>query len=392
MLDQVAWILAMRDGYRNRRTRAAKRMSWLVRLVPGMAPDGGHILSVLAKNTYAIAHQQRAVEDLRNPLPWLEADVYWGTGNPATDPVREESDLVAHKPCADFILVGSAWAPRGKKARFFDAVLQVGNARKLVRVFGNRTVQLKTFGFEFSEPELFDTMPLHHGLAYGGTDSVSDPGNTYTYPRNPVGKGFVVKKEPKALHGLQLPNLEDPTQLLVPENLVLGRFQDWSRWPVPASFGPMGRNFQPRLDLAGLPPNDRDKQEWARQKSLASMPEVGAGPESVPHDSTPLLNPLFFNGAPEGQKFPLLRGDETVRLGYMDPDFPLFEFQLPDDVPTPWMNVNDEGAEELQPVLQTVVVHKETNQVTLVWRGSAYYGGPQEMAQYSNLQFGVEED
>ena len=87
----------------------------------------------------------------------------------------------------------------------------------------------------------------------------------------------------------------------------------------------------------------------------------------------------------------VLKGDETVRLDYMDPDFPLFDFQLPDDPPSPWMNVNDEGVEELKPVLQTVVVHKETNQVTLVWRGSAYYGGPQEMAQYSDLQFGAED-
>jgi hypothetical protein len=70
-------------------------MSWLTRLVPGQAPDGGHILSVLAKNTYSIAHQQRAGEDLENPLGWLEADTYWGAGNPAADPVREESDLLA---------------------------------------------------------------------------------------------------------------------------------------------------------------------------------------------------------------------------------------------------------------------------------------------------------
>ena len=100
---------------------------------------------------------------------------------------------------------------------------------------------------------------------------------------------------------------------------------------------------------------------------------------------------MFFNGAPDGQRFPFLKGDETVRLGYMDPDFPLFDFQLPDDLPSLWIEVNDEGVEGLAPVLQTVMVHKETNQVTLVWRGSAYYGGPQEMAEYSNLQFGVED-
>ncbi len=366
-------------------------MTWLTRLVPGHAPDGGHILSVLAKNTYTIAHQQTAVEDRASPLPWFEADLYWGSGNPATDAIRVESDLVAYKPCVDFILVGSAWAPRGKRAKFFDAGVQVAGANRLIRVFGDRTVQIKTFGFEFSDPESFESMPLHYGLAYGGTDSVSDPGTTYTYPRNPVGKGFLVKKDLKALHGLSLPNLEDPRQLLSADNLLVGKFADWQRMPIPQAFGPMGRNFQPRLELAGLPQDDRASQEWARQKSLAALPEVGSGPESVPPDAPPLLNPLFFNGAPEGQRFPFLKGDETVRLGYMDPDFPLFDFQLPNDTPSLWIEVNDEGLEELKPVLQTVVVHKETNQVTLVWRGSAYYGGPQEMAEYQNLQFGVED-
>ena len=366
-------------------------MTWLTRLVPGHAPDGGHILSVLAKNTYTISHQQTAVEDFANPIPWFEADLYWGSGNPATDAIRVESDLVALKPCVDFILVGSARAPRGKRAKFFDVGVQVAGANHLIRVFGDRTVQIKTFGFEFSDPESFESMHLHYGLANGGTDSVSDPGTTCTYPRNPVGKGFVVKKDPKALHGLALPNLEDPRQLLSADNLLVGKFQDWQRMPIPQAFGPMGRNFQPRLELAGLPQDDRASQEWARQKSLAALPEVGSGPDSVPPDAPPLLNPLFFNGAPDGQRFPFLKGDETIRLGYMDPDFPLFDFQHPNDPPSLWMEVNDEGVEALKAVLQTVVVHKETNQVTLVWRGSAYFGGPQEMAEYGNLQFWLED-
>lgn len=365
-------------------------MSWSSRLVPGHAPDGGHILSIVAKKTYSIAHGQTAVEDVESPIALRETDLFAGGGNPATDPLLEESDLVAYKPCVDVIVVGSAHAPRGKRARFFDAILEVGAASRFVRVFGARTVRPKTFGFEFTDPELFESMPLHYGLAYGGTDPTSEPGSVCTYPRNPIGKGFVVKKELKALYGLELPNLEDPRQVLTPDTLLVGKFERWEDMPVPQAFSPLGRNFKPRLDLAGLPLDERTAQEWDRQKQLASMPEVGANPESVPPAAPPVLNPLFFNGAPDGQRYPFLKGDETIRLSYMDPDFPLFEFKLPGEAPVLYLDANNEGAEELTPVLQTVVVHKETNQVTLTWRGSAYYGGPEEMAEWSGLEFGVE--
>lgn len=367
-------------------------MSWVTRLVPGLAPDGGHILTVLAKKTYTIAHQRLAVEDLGNPFPLFESDIFWGKGNPAADPVQVESDLVAWKPCVDVILVGSAHAPRGKRARFFDLGMQIGPAQRMLRVFGNRRIHLKTFGFDFTEPEPFETMPLHYGLAYGGTDAASDPGNTYVYPRNPVGKGFIVKKDLKALHDLALPNLEDIRQLLTPDTLLLGKYQNWESMPVPQSFGPMGRNFHPRLELSGLPMDERTAQEWERQKVIAAMPEVGAGPDSQPSSPPPALNPLFFNGAPEGQRFPFLKGDEAVRLSYMDPDFPLFEFQLPGETPALFLDADNEGPDELHPVLQTVIIHKETNQVTLTWRGSAYYGGPAEMAEWSALKFGILEE
>lgn len=365
-------------------------MTWSTRMIPGYAPDGGHILSVLAKKTYAIAHQQVAQEDLEDPIGLFEADIHYGAGNPKTDPVQVESDLVAYKPCVDFVVVGSAHAPRGKRARFFDVGAQVGAAVRMVRVFGNRTVQVKTFGFEFTEPEPFESMPLHYGLAYGGTDSVSDPGTTCTYPRNPVGKGFVVKKDLKALHGLALPNLEDPRQILTADNLLVGKFADWERMPIPQAFSPTGKNFHPRLDLAGLPLDDRTAQEWAHQQKIAAMPQVGANAD--PGAAPPVLNPLFFNGAPEGQRYPFLKGDETIRLSYMDPDFPLFEFKLPYEVPNLFLEANNEGPEELAAVLQTVVVHKQTNQVTLLWRGSCYYGGPLAMAEWTALEFGVEGD
>lgn len=367
-------------------------MTWATRMVPGFAPDGGHILSVVAKKTYRIENGQTAVEDDESPIGLHDADLFYGPGNPAKDPVMVESDLVAYKPCVDIILVGSAHAPRGKRARFFDVGMQVGAGVRMLRVFGNRTVQVKSFGFEFTEPEPFESMPLHYGLAYGGTDPSSEPGSVCTYPRNPIGKGFVVKKELKALHGLVLPNLEDPRKILTPDTLVVGKFQDWENMPIPQAFSPLGKNCQPRMDYAGMPLDDRTAAEWERQKQIMEMPEVGANPGSVPPPAPPVLNPLFFNGAPEGQRFPFMKGDEVFRLSYMDPDFPLFEFKLPGETPVLFLEANNEGPEQLKPVLQTVVVHKEANQVTLTWRGSAYYGGPEEMASWSGLEFGVEAD
>ena len=362
-------------------------MPWLTRLVPGQAPDGGYILSVLAKKTYAIAHQQECLEDKEAPVGFLEADLFWGSGDPARDAVREESDLVAFKPCADVIVIGSAWAPRGKKGRFFDAGFEIGSHQRLLRVFGNRGIQPRLLGFEFTDPEPFESMPLHYGLAYGGRDELSRPGCALTYPRNPVGRGYAMTKA--ALSGLRLPNLEDLDHLLTPETLLMGKDLGWETMPFPQALGPMGRNCHPRLNLAGLPMDARTAQEVERQQRLASMPEVGTGSVEPP-SPLPMLNPLFYNGAPPEQRFPSLSGSEIVRLRHLDRDFPLFEFSLPGEVPTLWLDADDQGPEELSPVLQTVVIHKETNQLTLVWRGSAYYGGPLVMAQWSALQFGVE--
>jgi hypothetical protein len=193
----------------------------LARLVPGQAPNGGHVLSVLAKKTYVISHQQECLEDREAPVGFLEADLFWGSGDPMRDAVREESDLIGFKPCVDVIVVGSAWAPRGKMGRFFDAGFEIGAHLRMLRVFGNRGIRPHLLGFEFTDPEPFESMPLHYGHAYGGRDELSRPGNVLIYPRNPAGRGYAVSKA--ALSGLRLPNLEDLNHLLTPETPAYAR-------------------------------------------------------------------------------------------------------------------------------------------------------------------------
>ncbi|MDQ3002500.1 MAG: hypothetical protein M3Y08_14725 [Fibrobacterota bacterium] len=45
----------------------------------------------------------------------------------------------------------------------------------------------------------------------------------------------------------------------------------------------------------------------------------------------------------------------------------------------------------MEMVPHTVVVYKQTNQVTLTWRGCIPYGGPEEMKGFKMLEFGVAE-
>jgi hypothetical protein len=357
-------------------------MSWRLKLVPGTAPDGGPVVSVLAKRTYRIRHEELAQPDPTGTMEWVESDEFWGVGDPARDAVKLESDLVPWKPGTDVVVVGKAHAPRGKRARFFDAGIQVGAVRKAVRIFGDRKVVPRFSGHDFSEPEPFDSMPLHYGHAYGGRCCGLD-GLELPYPPNPVGKGFIVGRSESELFNLSLPNLENPQQVLVPRDLVLDSYDDWRRSPLPWALGYTGKNFHPRLLLAGLPADQSIEAEIGRLRARTE-PD---GAESAP---SALLNPDFFRGASSGLSLPHLRGDEEVVLGYMDPDRPTFRFRLPGDRPVLRLDVGT-GPERMETVLQDVVVFKGSNQISMVWRGSCRYDGPESMRDWRTVRMEVED-
>ncbi|MGL1933389.1 MAG: DUF2169 domain-containing protein [Fibrobacterales bacterium] len=353
------------------------------RIIPGTSPDGTPILSVLGKETFNFEHGLIAQIDKESPIPFHDSDEYYGD-NPITDPIKHESDLVAFKPATDVLFKGKAIAPNGKRAKYFDLAVGIGNFIKQIRVFGNRKVNKTPFGFEFTEPELFDEMPIHSGLAYGGIDDKSDEGVQYTYQKNPAGKGFVVKEKADSLHDLELPNLEDPYNLLTPEKLILKDYNNWKKAPDPVGLGPVAKNSYPRYLHAGLPMEQHIANEAARKEQLAN----GADPQSL-GDPTPLINPLFYNSAQTGMRLPYLKGDETIRMMYMDAEHPKFECKLPGITMKAWLNVGT-GLQIMDTVIQTVEIHKETNQLTLVWRASSFYEGVESMKNFSEFKFGME--
>lgn len=360
---------------------------WSPRLVPGFAPDGTPILSVLGKRTYRFLPGKTAQLDREKPVPIFEVDEFFGEGDPETDAPKQENDLVAWKPLVDVVVHGMAHAPKGNMARHFDLNVEVAGARRALRVFGDRKVDLSAGGIRFSDPVLFSSMPLHWGLAYGGQDLTSHPEIPLAYPRNPVGRGFAVDPPPAMLHGLVLPNLENPQALLDPDTFLVKKFERWNKAPTPMALGWMPRHSFPRLLQGGMDPVTTDEAAKTRARVAANMPlallEIPAPAPGKP------LNHLQNNGAPSFLRFPTLAGNEPVALGFMDPDHPRFEFHLPDDVPRGYLDLG-EGMVELPMTLATVEIYKPTNQVTLLWRGSARYPGADWLASCSTLQFHVE--
>ncbi len=364
-------------------------MDWLSHLIPGNAPDGAPILSILGKKTYAFAQGQTAVEADKQE-PFIEADEFWGKGKPQSDAMKLESDLVAYKPMTDVVFLCKAHAPNGIPVKQLDVGVQVGSARKIARVIGNRKAYVTATGIAFTEPEPFTEMPLDYSRAYGGKDEKSDDGFQYAYLKNSVGRGFVIKNTPKAVQDLLLPNIEDATKLLTPQNLVVGSFDRWKLYPDPVGFGYMNKIFHPRFTFAGLPPEHWTQAESERQQSLKKAPEVGSKPSATPAQVPPMLNPMFFNGASKGLALPFLKGDETIKLANLDAAHPQFAFTLPGQRPTAWLDVG-EGPEDLAMALHTVVIDMESKRLTMVWRGCAYYGGIEAMKKFTALEFGVKE-
>ena len=176
--------------------------------LPGQNPKGEPIYSLIVKRTYDIVPGgacTRAKED----KPLHPADKHYG--DPLNSSVRFECDHIPFKLQTDVAFDGKAYSMGGVPVVSLTCALTVGTVRKEVLVVGDRICRQVDGGrIAASQPVPFATMDLKAENAYGGVDVWSDTKMPYAYPRNPLGKGFVVKPNPKSLFNLPLPNIEDP--------------------------------------------------------------------------------------------------------------------------------------------------------------------------------------
>jgi hypothetical protein len=338
-------------------------------VLPGQTPEGGHILGVLLKRTYAIAPGGicTRVEVDRALVP---GDMFWG--NPLNSSIRHESDFVPFKLGTDFVVNATAYAPRSEPTTSCRVALQVADRRKEILVIGDRGVRFVKGGPPaFTDPVPFASMPIRYERAYGGIDVYSDKKTTYPYPRNPLGRGFAVTNSEAVIQNLELPNLEDPSTPLTPDRLCIGDYAQWPNQPFPAGLGWFPKTWLPRAQLAGILPADRAVEQELRQAYAKLVPSEHR--DAYRKHGLPDMDFRFFSGASRGLAMPYLTGHEQIVTENLAPEGVL-AFRLPGEQPRIVLDIGS-GPQTPQVVLHTVMVRMDERQVDLVWRGAVPYPG-----------------
>lgn len=369
----------MKTGSRTTRPRRAVITRGARTVLPGQTPEGEYILAVLVKRTFDIARGKCVLAAEDRPL--LAGDVFWD--DPMNSTVRFEADFIPYKPGTDVVLNGSAHVPGGQEATSCVATLRVADRVKSITVIGDRLARYADGGVPvFTDPVPFTSMELRYERAYGGTDVYSDPKVPYPYPRNPLGRGFVVRNTVKTVDRLPLPNLEDANTALTPDTVCLGEFAAWESRPVPSGFGWVPKTWLPRASLAGIMPADRAVERELRQAYAKLLP-ADQRDAYLTHGIRD-MDFRFFNGASDGMAFPYLTGGELVATENLSPAGAL-SFRLPTQAPKIGLDIGD-GVQEPNVMLQTVMIRMDESQVDLVWRGAVPYRGPEWLPEMKKME------
>ncbi len=258
----------------------------------------------------------------------LETDPDAPDGAPS---VLYPAELGPRKQRIDVILVG-ALALRAP-VEGVDATLAVG-ARfcKTLRVTGDcHWLPAATGGLRPGRPKPFTRMPITWSRSFGGIDP-DDPG--LAEMRNPVGVGL--RRQAAALKSTQLPNFEDPRDLVdTPKSR-----------PAPVGFGPVAAHWLPRSPLAGT-----FNEEWKERRSPL-----------LPED----FDPAFYNVAPTDQQLEaFVPGDEVrlVNLTLAGQE----RFVLP-NAAVPIIFVGDKAVINTRTTVDTLVIDPERQRLSIVSR------------------------
>ncbi len=276
------------------------------------------------------------------------------------------SDFWVNKERTDVVICGSAFAPGGRATPSMYVSAQIGGTSKRIAVFGRRVVEWGGGRPRLGRPEPFTEMPLTYGNAYGGLDNrvpiPADQRDEYMglvelgmqfdhpglYPRNPVGKGYVVLPNP--VPGLELPNLEDPSDLLTAERLLTGKPELWYRQPLPWCFDWTPGLVFPRYLHVGV-------DAWFPAPQDATLPEVRRGfiPANLRQnvEQQQMMSAGYLQEASLGMVVGTPPAGQPIVLAGMHPEEPEIRFTLP---PAPSIDISIEGERLAAPALLTNLV------------------------------------
>lgn len=304
----------------------------------GFQPDGRELLVVAVKASYRIPQEREEPSLTEKQVPLTQADEF--TGEPGSSATRYESDYAHHKPFCDVLLIGSAYAPRGKPTTKVTVGLTLGPIRKRFHVIGDRFWDRILFLTAPTPPAQFVRLSFSYNQAYGGTDkSENKPDKVKTYLENPVGVGYYPLTSGRNLAGKPLPN---SYEIGHPATSRKGKYR-------PMAFGPVSRNFKFRIRYAGT----YDKA-WLEDRAPF-------WPEDFDH--------RYFQAAPPDQQAPYLAGGEEVVLHNLTPEGTTF-FRIPRRS-MPIIFLPHHGREErVSASCDTLVIEPDERRFTLTWRAA----------------------
>lgn len=321
-------------------------------------------LVAMAKATYVIDAAQIAAPRLateQNKL--LFADVF--EGQPGLSVPLAESDFVPFKAACDVVLKGSAHVPwnagQPGLSPFQDVGLRVTDAhgrpliQKSLRVFGARQWRAVGNRWRLSDAESFSVQSVSYAMAHGGAFShqaigSSDPREHCRHPMNLVGRGFGSGAFLKLIDGAPAHQTELWADGAV---ATVGRPDAAS---TPAAFGPLSRNWQPRL-------------VWAGTYDDAWRDEVFP---LLPAD----FDERFYQCAPPDQQMPYPTGGETVTLAHLtrasaqEPKRTggMLRFTLPGRVMPMAMLTRERQTVPMAAAMDTVLIDADAMTFDVVWR------------------------
>lgn len=358
-------------------------------------PTGKSYLSLTVKRSYHIRPGARA-EVAREHEGIFEKPVYADSTNEGAFHrlVHDTDRFCPEKPLTDVLVRGSAHSTRGAVTSLIAAV-EVGAAKKQVRVVGQRRIEFGAGGrLSFTSPEPFVRLPLLWDHAFGGRDAhaeakLSDTGTAFgrsrhglaalahgvpnpkeggysvSYPRNISGRGYFVDMDIERIDGAALPTLEDPTDPVLPERLLVKDPLDWMDLPVAACFEPIDTLTFPRAVFM-VPHAANAPKRPVHELSTGAILPADLADERFPKVPS---NPRLFNCAPAGLAVCRLSGSERVKLHNLHPKYESLEFDLPGERPRLLIEPPGCKAADLPSQLATIWIEPEAERVTLTWAG-----------------------
>lgn len=303
----------------------------------------GHLLLVLiAKASYAIRAEDQEPALLDEQVPLHLEDTF--EGEPGLSSPRYEADLAPMKPRCDVLVTGCAHAPGGRPAAQVPVGVAIGLGAgafsKTFAVQGPRQWQRGLLGSLRPGPaEPFVRQALHYGLAYGGSDCTGpDAARHAVCAVNPVGVGFNRERDAKAIEGTPVAQTEAFAHPIT---------DAWALYPS-LSLGPVGRNWQPRLALAGT-----HDAEWQRDRFPLPPADF-----DIAHNQS----------APADQQIEHLRSGDPVTLVNLTANGHT-RFTLP-DLRLHGVAHGRQGRKPRAMVPDTLLLEPELGRFSVVWRAS----------------------